>query len=69
MLFRRKIVPSCAYCKHGMTLGLGEVACCKRGIMTDEGKCMSFHYEPTKRRPEYAKSPPAAKIAAEDMSL
>ena len=69
MLFRRNIEPSCAYCKHGMSLGLGEVACSKRGIMLDEGKCTSFRYEPTKRKPEFANSPVAINVSEEDMSL
>ena len=69
MLFRRNIKPSCSYCKYGIALGFGEVACSKRGIMTDEGECGAFSYEPTKRQPEYARKPVIAKIAEEDMKL
>jgi len=69
MLFRKNITPSCAYCKHGAALGFGEVACSKRGIMSDEGKCTSFRYEPTKRKPEYARTPASVKITDEDMRL
>ena len=69
MLFRKNVVPSCAYCRHGISLGLGEVACRRRGIMADEGKCSAFRYEPTKRRPEYAKKPVVIEFSAEEMSL
>jgi len=69
MLFRRDIAPSCAYCKFGISLGFGEIACSKKGIMTEEGKCTSFYYEPTKRKPEYVNIPVAQKIDAGDFSL
>ena len=69
MLFRKNIEPSCAYCKHGATLGFGEIACSRRGIMSEGGKCTSFRYEPTKRKPEYAGSPAAVRISEDDMSL
>jgi len=69
LLFRRNIAPSCAYCKYGISLGMGEVACNKRGIMSEEGKCTSFRYEPTKRKPEFASNPVAVNISEEDMSL
>jgi len=69
LLFRKNIQPSCAYCKYGISLGFGEIACSKRGIMSEEGKCTSFKYEPTKRKPEYARSPVAINISNEDMSL
>jgi len=69
LLFRRNIEPSCAYCKHGLSLGLGEVACSRRGIMSDEGRCSAFRYEPTKRKPEFAKGPVAVEFTAEEMSL
>lgn len=69
MLFRHKIQPSCAYCCFGVNLGFGEVACRKRGIMSDEGKCGAFRYEPTKRRPEYASSPVGSRITESDLRL
>jgi len=52
-----------------MTLGFGEVACSKRGIMSDDGKCGAFRYEPTKRRPEFAKSIPVKQIAEEEFQI
>jgi len=52
-----------------MTLGFGEVACSKRGIMSDEGRCGVFRYEPTKRKPEYTQRSGATKVKEEDMRL
>jgi len=69
MLFRRNIEPSCAYCGNGMSLGFKEIACSKRGIMSEEGKCTAFRYEPTKRQPEYANNIAPPKVSAEDMSI
>ena len=69
MLFRRNIKPSCSYCKFGISLGFGEVACSKRGIMSDEGECGAFSYEPTKRQPEYARKQVLPELDEEDMSL
>jgi len=69
MLFRRNIEPSCAYCGNGMSLGFKEIACSKRGIMSEEGKCTAFRYEPTKRQPEYASNTVAVKISEDDMRI
>ena len=69
MLFRRNIEPRCAYCKHGVSLGAGEVICIKRGIMSEDAKCSAFRYEPTKRKPEFAKDSAVAEVSEEEMSL
>jgi len=69
MLFRRNIEPSCSYCHFGQSIGFGEVVCKKRGIMSAEGNCESFRYEPTKREPEFARSVKAATVKPEDFSL
>ena len=69
MLFRRNIEPRCEYCKYGMTLGYGEVACSKRGIMAEDGKCGAFHYEPTKRKPEFTKTQSTPAISEEDLRI
>jgi len=52
MLFDRNIEPCCAYCRFGVDMGGGEVACLKHGIMAASGFCRQFSYEPTKRVPE-----------------
>jgi len=69
LLFRRNIEPSCAYCKFGITMGYGEIACSKRGIMSDDGKCGAFRYEPTKRRPEFSKTPVVSAVSEEDFQI
>ena len=68
-IFNRNIAPSCAYCKHGANLGFNEIACSKLGIMSDEGKCNAFRYEPTKRKPEYAKNITLKEYSTEDMQI
>jgi len=50
-------------------LGFGDIACSRRGIMTEEGRCGAFHYEPTKRKPEYAKTLKIASFDENEMSL
>ena len=69
MLFDRKIEPSCLYCRHGRTLGEGEVACLKRGIVDGSGYCGLFRYEPTKRIPEQRPRFAAASVSEEDFAL
>jgi len=69
LLFRENIEPRCAYCLYGKCIGFGEVVCKKRGIMSTEGYCRSFRYEPTKREPEFAHSVAVTKLTAEDFSL
>ena len=69
MLFRRNVEPCCAYCIHGVYLGFGEIACSKRGIMSEDGSCNAFGYEPTKRKPEYARNIALAEYSEEDMRI
>ena len=52
MLFSRNILPSCAYCQFGSVIGGGEVACIKRGIMSEVGCCRQYTYDPLKRVPD-----------------
>jgi len=52
-----------------MSLGFGEVACSKRGIMSDNGNCGAFKYEPTKRIPEFTRIPIAAKVNEEELRI
>jgi hypothetical protein len=69
LLFRRNIEPSCSYCYYGVVIGYGEVICSKKGIMSEDDRCGSFRYEPTRRKPEYAQSPVASKIFEEDLDI
>lgn len=52
MLFNRMIPPSCSYCRYGTLIGVGEVACLKRGITSVCGSCRNYFYDPLKREPE-----------------
>ncbi len=52
MLFSRNIPPSCSYCRYGGSIGDGEVACSKRGIVLADNFCKKFRYDPIKRSPE-----------------
>jgi len=70
LLFRKNIVPSCSYCRHGIALaGQNEVVCRRRGIMFNDGQCGAFRYEPTKRKPEYSKVIATVEFSTEEMSL
>jgi len=69
MLFRRNIEPRCSYCKYGTRIGFGEVACTKRGIMSDYGRCSAFRYEPTKREPEFARNLRAPSMTETDFMI
>ena len=69
MLFNRNIEPSCSYCRFGSDLGYDEYACSKRGIMSSEGSCSSFCYEPTKRAPEKLPSIRVSGLSAEDFTI
>ena len=67
MLFRKKMPKSCAYCVHGTKLSEEQVLCMKKGIVSIEGKCGKFRYDPLKRIP--FRQPKLQKYKAEDFIL
>lgn len=69
MLFRKKIEPSCSYCTHAAKLADGQILCSKKGIVSCDGKCMSFRYDPVKRIPPKPKALDFSKYNQEDFSL
>ncbi|MDR2591095.1 MAG: hypothetical protein LBC71_08950 [Oscillospiraceae bacterium] len=69
MLFNKKIEPSCSYCVFGVNIGQNEIACKKRGIMSVEGDCNAFAYEPTKREPEFAGNLNTKNLSKEDFII
>lgn len=69
MLFRKKIDPSCSYCTRSAKLADGQVLCSKKGIISGDGKCMSFRYDPFKRIPSKPKALDFEKYNQEDFSL
>lgn len=69
MLFRKKIIKSCSYCRHGVKLNEDFVLCSKKNIQPVDGKCWRFRYDPTKRIPTKAKAMDFTKYDQEDFSL
>jgi len=56
MLFRKKIQRSCAYCVYGTRLEDGQILCTKKGLRSEDQKCLRFRYDPCKRIPVKAKA-------------
>ena len=52
MLFDKNIFPCCSYCRFGLDIGDGEVACVKHGVVDSVWHCGSYKYDPIKRSPE-----------------
>ena len=68
-MFDKKIEPRCEYCRYGTDIGNSEVACVRRGIMTEHGFCAAFIYEPTKRNPHVMGHPDIGGFTEEDFSI
>lgn len=56
MLFRKKIQRSCAYCVYGTRLEDGQILCTKKGLRSEDQKCLRFRYDPCKRIPVKVKA-------------
>lgn len=69
MLFRKRIEKSCSYCKFGTKLDDEEVLCARKGLVSINGKCRKFRYEPLKRIPKKAKAQNFEQFKDEDFSL
>lgn len=69
MLFLKKIEPSCSYCDSGSRISDTEVACLRRGIVSAQGSCRKFKYDPLKREPPHTENLDAGKFTQEDFSL
>ena len=69
MLFRKKIRPNCSYCVYSTTLTDGQILCAKKGIVSQDGKCMRFRYDPIKRIPVKLKALDFSKYSSDDFSL
>ena len=69
MLFRKKIEKSCSYCKFGTKLDDEEVLCARKGLVSIDGKCRKFRYEPLKRIPAKPKAQNFESFKEEDFSL
>ncbi len=51
VIFRKKIEPSCSYCKYASLLDEEEAFCLKKGVVSSGGQCKKFKYDPLKRIP------------------
>lgn len=69
MLFRKKIERACAYCAYGTGIREGQVLCTRKGVVSVEGKCRKFRYDPCKRIPPRPKALDFHKYDDEDFSL
>lgn len=69
MLFRKKIQKSCTYCQYGTKLNDEQVLCIKKGVVSLDGKCRKFTYDPCKRIPAKPKALDFEKYNDEDYSL
>ena len=69
MLFRKDMDPRCAYCRRGQQINEREVACVKRGIVSMEGSCRAFQYDPMKRVPPRPAVLETKRLKPEDFSL
>lgn len=69
MLFRKKIEPSCSYCRFGTKLCDTDVACIKRGVVGAGESCSKFSYDPLKRVPSSTAELKTANLREEDFAL
>lgn len=69
MLFRKKMPRSCTYCAHGTKIDDEQVLCIQKGVVSTEGSCRKFQYDPCKRVPPKPKALDFEKYKDEDYSL
>ena len=69
MLFRKMTEQRCCYCLHCTKLSNDQMLCVKKGVVSENGKCRKFTYDPCKRIPGKAKALDFSKYEHEDYSL
>ena len=69
MLFRKRIPRCCEYCSNGTALDEETVLCSRKGVVSRDGKCRKFSYDPCKRIPPRPKAVNFSKYEDEDFSL
>ena len=69
MLFRGKIEPACAYCKHSGKIDNDTYLCAKKGIVAANNECRKFKYDPLKRVPIRMKPKDFSQCDEMDFSL
>ena len=69
MLYRKKMEPSCAYCRYGSVISPEEVICSKKGVVDSDGRCHRFAYDPLKREPAHPQLLNQDRFSPEDYEL
>lgn len=69
MLFRKKIARSCSYCVYGTKIDDEQVLCIKKGVVSTDGNCRKFSYDPCKRIPPKEKAMDFSRYDEDDFSL
>ena len=69
MLYRKNIKPLCAYCTRAGQIDNVKMICLKRGIVSVEGSCKRFRYDPLKRVPPRPKPKSVEEFKPEDFLL
>jgi hypothetical protein len=69
MLFRKKIEPSCSYCKRSSVIDEQSMICIKKGIVAPWESCARFLYDPLKRIPPSPQKLQMRGIKQEDFIL
>lgn len=69
MLFRKKIDRSCIYCAFSTKMDQENMLCTKRGVVSVDGACRKFQYDPFKRVPPRPKALDFSKYEEDDFSL
>ena len=69
MLFRKMTEHRCCYCLNCTKLSNDQMLCVKKGVVSANGKCRKFTYDPCKRIPGKAKALDFSKYEHEDYSL
>lgn len=69
MLFRKKVFRACQNCQHGTKIDEDKILCTRKGVVSCDGKCWKFKYDPCKRIPMKQKAMDFSKYEKEDYSL
>ena len=69
MLFRKKMERACAYCTRAVKIDEDTVACVKKGVVSADGACRRFRYDPLKRTPPRPIKLNTARLSEEDFSI
>ena len=69
MLFRKDIEPRCGYCAKGSPINEEEVICKRKGVVSADGSCGAFRYDPLKRVPPRPLKLDTQRLSQEDFQI